>query len=203
MKSLLLLFAALALSLSGRAQMHYIGSGSVMMPRFKHAELIMVWPSPYSELKAGDIVAYRFGGELIASRLVSLDAGGWITRALGNERDYPGHMTDELYLGVASIDLYSEKVTHSPADIAMRDLYILTPYVGMRYSDAIRPGLWESPYVTPFVPLVSLDPLTPEPPTFDPPTFDPPVTPEPPRVPEGAVFMPLALVLAGLVARRR
>lgn len=70
-----------------------------MKPTFDHTAVLVVAPTPYSDLKEGDIVVFKSAGTLMAHRLVSFGAGGWTTKGDALVNPDRARMTPQSYIG--------------------------------------------------------------------------------------------------------
>ena len=57
---------------------------------------------PYAALRAGDVVAFRSGGQLIVHRIVGRQGGEWITQGDGNWRRDSAPLSPDGFIGVVT-----------------------------------------------------------------------------------------------------
>lgn len=73
-----------------------------MVPTFDHTCLLVMEPTPYADLKPGDIVVFKKKGRPTAHRLVDFGASGWITKGDAMALKDRAPMTEREYLGRVS-----------------------------------------------------------------------------------------------------
>jgi len=181
-----LLLALLSIRLAAES---YIGYGECMAPALISGQRVHVMGEAYANLKVGDLVAFTWEGQLVASRLIERTPAGWVTK--GDANAYPdlGLMTSKTFKGkIAGPD--DKKIITQNGPNARFDLYPddrayacvdATPFTPNGYVIVRTQGSGGAPH-TPDKPRAPHTPDGPKAPNKTP-DNPPPEPPKPPVVP--------------------
>lgn len=110
-----------------------IESGS-MEPTIKAGDLIVVWETPYEELKVGDIVTFQQGTGLVTHEIVRVDGSRYVTKGIANNQEDnsigPGEYCAKMLFVIPGGGIITDTL-NSPAGLLLSVALILFLFYGM------------------------------------------------------------------------